>query len=73
MTVRSPQLSPWPSGDTIFRATLLHNWSNTARVYYPSRKPARPWGVLMHPCSGHQAFAFAILSLAVMNHMTLGK
>lgn len=73
VTVRSHQLSPRLSGATVFGATLLDNWSNTARASNPSREPAKPGGVLVHPYSGHEALALAIRSLAIMNHMTLGK
>lgn len=71
--VKSHSLSSWLRGATIFGDTLPVNWSNTAGVYYRSREPARPWGVLVHPYSGHEALALTILSLAIMNHMTLGK
>lgn len=58
---------------TIFRAALLDNQSNTTRVQYPSREPARPSGVLVCPYSEHEAFPLIILSLAIIYHVILEK
>lgn len=61
---------PWQSNAVIFGAALLDTFSNTARVSYPFRDPAR---VLMHPLARQEALALSMLSLAIMNHMTQGK